>query len=310
MQRMKTLWVGFSIGISLMISACGSDYHVPGRGNNNIVGVSEEDAMGDKKDDDNVYTLSSTVADVIHDPYFEDLGRLLFPVDLTVSEDMTLEEISSSSVYIWYNYIDPDKTVEIIQTLHDRAASGEQIFYDIYTEEEKAEDPSKEDTGIFFFRGNPGEKFAVVNAGGGFMYVGAMHDSFPHASENVTVSRTGEPCSPDCMGWRHLVSPQSFMPMKDFHMDSVLAREPWRMLRIVALLIADAGILAFIKREIGDYMLLRNQFVFFDFDEPLLLLLVDHIAIMGLFVFIGHYLSEGLKRMSCSKSDTRNRIPL
>ena len=29
----------------------------------------------------------------------------------------------------------------------------------------------------------PGEKFAVVNAGGGFAYVAAMHDSFPQALE-------------------------------------------------------------------------------------------------------------------------------
>jgi acetyl esterase/lipase len=36
---------------------------------------------------------------------------------------------------------------------------------------------------LFFFKGNPGEKFAVLNAGGGFAYVGAMHDSFPHALE-------------------------------------------------------------------------------------------------------------------------------
>ena len=27
----------------------------------------------------------------------------------------------------------------------------------------------------------PGEKFAICNAGGGFVYVGAMQDSFPHA---------------------------------------------------------------------------------------------------------------------------------
>ena len=39
----------------------------------------------------------------------------------------------------------------------------------------------EEDTGLFFFRGNPGEKFAVCSAGGGFAYVGAMQDSFPHA---------------------------------------------------------------------------------------------------------------------------------
>ena len=41
---------------------------------------------------------------------------------------------------------------------------------------------------MFFFRGDPGAKFAVVNAGGGFAYVGAMHDSFPHALE---LSRKG-----------------------------------------------------------------------------------------------------------------------
>lgn len=141
-----------------------------------------EDTM-EKRDDQNLYMRSSTVKDVINDPYFEDFGRLLFPEDRSVPEDMTLEEVSSSNVYVWYSYIDPDKTVEIIQSLHDRAAAGEQVFYDIYSEEEKAADPSKEDTGLFFFQGNPGEKFAVVNAGGGFMYVGAMQDSFPHALE-------------------------------------------------------------------------------------------------------------------------------
>ena len=50
-------------------------------------------------------------------------------------------------------------------------------------EAEKAADPAKADTGLFFFKGNPGERFAICNAGGGFAYVGAMHDSFPHALE-------------------------------------------------------------------------------------------------------------------------------
>ena len=60
---------------------------------------------------------------------------------------------------------------------------GETIFYDIYTDEEKENEPDKKDTGLFFFKGSPGEKFAVCNAGGGFAYVGAMQDSFPHALE-------------------------------------------------------------------------------------------------------------------------------
>ena len=73
--------------------------------------------------------------------------------------------------------------MEIANYLRNHAAAGEAYFYDIYTDEEKAADPAKQDTGLFFFKGNPGEKFAVCNAGGGFAYVGAMQDSFPHALE-------------------------------------------------------------------------------------------------------------------------------
>ena len=83
----------------------------------------------------------------------------------------------------YYSHIDPDETVEIVNTLKERALAGKTIFYDIYTEEEKAADPDKEDTGLFFFKGDPGARFAVCNAGGAFAYVGAMHDSFPHALE-------------------------------------------------------------------------------------------------------------------------------
>lgn len=138
----------------------------------------EETAMDNRENI--VYTLSSPVEDVLKDPCFGNFGRFLFPVDRTVSETMTLKEISSSRVYVWYNYIDPAKTVEIIQTLHDHAAAGEQIFYDIYTEEEKAVDPSKEDTGLFFFKGNPGEKFAVVNAGARMAAVLGNGDTLPY----------------------------------------------------------------------------------------------------------------------------------
>lgn len=126
---------------------------------------------------------NTTVEEVITNPAFGDFGRLLFPVDRTVSEDMTLSEVSTSSVYVWYNYIQVDKTVEIINSLIDDANSGNQIFYNIYSEEEMQTDSSKRDTGLFFFKGEENAPFAIMNAGGGFMYVGAMHDSFPHALE-------------------------------------------------------------------------------------------------------------------------------
>lgn len=67
--------------------------------------------------------------------------------------------------------------------------------------------------------------------------------------------------------------------------------------RVSGFLIAGYGAYAFVKKEIGSYMLLKIQFVFFDYDESLILFLIDYIAVMGLFVFIGHYLAEAVKKV-------------
>lgn len=132
----------------------------------------------------NSYTVDTAISDVIHDPVFGDYGRLIFPVDAGYYSGDTLGELQLT----WYNNIDSEETVAITNYMRDHAASGDAIFYDIYTEEEKLADPAKEDTGLFFFKGNPGERFAICNAGGAFAYVGAMQDSFPHALE---LSRQG-----------------------------------------------------------------------------------------------------------------------
>lgn len=126
-------------------------------------------------------TEKTLVKDVMGNPVFGSYGRLLFPVHRSISDTLTLGNVGS--ILTWYNNVRPEKTVEIVNTLMERAAGGETVFYDIYTDAEKQADPEKADTGLFFFKGNPGEKFAVVNAGGGFAYVGAMHDSFPAALE-------------------------------------------------------------------------------------------------------------------------------
>lgn len=137
------------------------------------------------------FTSSSTVGEVIADKAFKGFGALLFPVDRSVSSSMTLAEVSTSSVYVWYSHIQASKTVEIINRLKRDALDGHQIFFPVYTEAEMQTDPSKRYTGLFFFRGTPGKEFAVMNAGGGFMYVAALHDSFPHALE---VSKKGYNC--------------------------------------------------------------------------------------------------------------------
>lgn len=125
------------------------------------------------------FTRQTPIEEVKQDPVFGAYGRLLFPVQDYYYSGDTLEELRLT----YYSHIDPDMTVEIVNTLKERAAAGQTVFYDIYTEEEKAADPAKEDTGLFFFKGTPGQRFAVCNAGGAFAYVGAMQDSFPHALE-------------------------------------------------------------------------------------------------------------------------------
>lgn len=155
-----------ALAVSVSLSGCGRE---------------EEDEDTGTTDGESGYTLETKVVDVMNDPVFGDYGRLIFPVDKSISDDLELQDVGD--ILTWYNNVDPERTVEIANYLRDQAASGDQIFYDIYTDEEKAEDPDKENTGLFFFRGEPGAKTAIVNAGGGFAYVAAMHDSFPQALE-------------------------------------------------------------------------------------------------------------------------------
>ena len=125
------------------------------------------------------FTADTKIEDVIRHPAFGNFGRLLFPVNKRYYSGDTLGKLSLT----WYGRLNPNRTVEIVNYLKERTESGETVFYDIYSDEEKAQDPDKKNTGLFFFRGNKGAKTAIISAGGGFVYVGAMQDSFPHALE-------------------------------------------------------------------------------------------------------------------------------
>lgn len=87
---------------------------------------------------------------------------------------------------------------------------------------------------------------------------------------------------------------------KPFKKPSVIRK--W-LLRAAAILIAGYGIYAFVMRDIGSYMLLKNLFVFFDFEEPVILFMLDYIAVMGLFVTISYYFSLCLRKI---KKPTKN----
>lgn len=58
------------------------------------------------------------------------------------------------------------------------AANDHQIYYDFYSEEERREDPSKEETGLIFLPGEPGAPVAFVAAGGGYTCVCLFSEGF------------------------------------------------------------------------------------------------------------------------------------
>ena len=67
-------------------------------------------------------------------------------------------------------------------------------------------------------------------------------------------------------------------------------------LRTAGFLTAGYGLYVFVTRDLVTDMFLRTQFVFLDYSESPLSFYIDYLAMMGLFIWIAHYLSEFKKR--------------
>lgn len=69
-------------------------------------------------------------------------------------------------------------------------------------------------------------------------------------------------------------------------------------LPVAGAVVALFSVTAFLRREVGAYLLGQLQFAFFDLEEPLVLFFLDYLAMMGLFVWTGHYLGLLLRKLS------------
>ena len=67
-------------------------------------------------------------------------------------------------------------------------------------------------------------------------------------------------------------------------------------LRVLSVLFAGYGVVAFVKRDIWNYLILKNHFAFYEFSEPVAFFLLDYLAVMGLFVAIGYYVNKTLSK--------------
>jgi len=131
--------------------------------------------------------VDDTLADILEHPAFASFGRLLLPCD-DRRYDHALPLGKVGSLLPYHEHVDPVVVVSALNRMVDDVSLGRTLFYDIYTDAQKQAEPSRKDTGLFFFRGKPGAPFAIIAPGGGFEYVASLHEGFPYA---VEISKRG-----------------------------------------------------------------------------------------------------------------------
>lgn len=71
-----------------------------------------------------------------------------------------------------------------------------------------------------------------------------------------------------------------------------------RILWAAAVLIAGYGLVCFIRKDIVSYMFLKNEFVFFDFEQSILSVFLEYTAMMGFWIFAGFSVTKGIGKRS------------
>jgi len=127
-------------------------------------------------------TTKGSLRQIVNHPAFKSFSRLMLPRENdSVYNDTLLSNLRSLMPY--HSQVEPNIVVAALNHMIDEVKDGKTIFYDFYTAKQKQEDPSKNAAGLFFFRGKLGAPFAIVCPGGGFSYVGSLHEGFPLAWE-------------------------------------------------------------------------------------------------------------------------------
>jgi len=127
-------------------------------------------------------SVDDRMGDLMAHPAFAGFAPLLLPrTDMEIDRSAKLSRIGSLLPY--HQNVEPSDVVKGLNRIIDDVDAGRQVFFDIYAESEKQQEPSRRQTGLFFFRGRPGAPFAVIAPGGGFSYVGSVHEGFPYAVE-------------------------------------------------------------------------------------------------------------------------------
>ena len=141
----------------------------------------------DDRDEGMRLSVDDRLQALLRHPAFAGHSRLLLPWDdRPYDETLPLKQIGSLLPY--HSRVEPRVVVDALNRMIEDASRGQTVFHRFYTPAQRRAVPTKENTGLFFFRGNPGAPFALIAPGGGFAYVGTVHEGLPHAQ---AISRLG-----------------------------------------------------------------------------------------------------------------------
>ena len=158
----------------MMVSACAALAAAPLAN-----GVAEEAGRARTTPAPHLHVEDTTGA-LLDNPAFAGFAPLLLPWDnRRYDRGMPLADMASLMPY--HTRVDAAVAVAALNRMVDDANAGRPVFLDIYADEQKRADPAKARTGLFFFCGRPGAPFAIICPGGGFAYVGSLHEGFPYA---------------------------------------------------------------------------------------------------------------------------------
>ena len=77
--------------------------------------------------------------------------------------------------------------------------------------------------------------------------------------------------------------------------------------RLCAVLIAGYGAACFWKADIFSYMFMKAEFAFIDYEKNAAQVLIEYMAMMGLWVFMAYYTAKGAKKVSAKLKPAAGR---
>ncbi len=124
-------------------------------------------------------TANSSFNYIMNHPGLEGLGENVLPLGGKLVR--TLTSPWKLKVMIPFLGKHEETVVDGLNYAIEAAQNGTSEFISYYSNEDKAADPTKEDTGLLYYKTAEGAPFVVVAPGGGFTMLGVASSAYPYA---------------------------------------------------------------------------------------------------------------------------------